>query len=58
MELYLFVLREGKNIFLARQFLAWLRLLARRGHGFHTQISEDLSRFLSYFREKIVLNIT
>ena len=37
MELYLFVLREGKNIFLARQFSARPRLLARRGHGFHTR---------------------
>ena len=37
MELYLFVLREGKNIFLARQFSARPRLLARRSHGFHTR---------------------
>ena len=31
------MLREGKNIFLARQFSARPRLLARRGHGFHTR---------------------
>ena len=30
MELHLFVLRERKNIFLARHFSA------RHGHGFHT----------------------
>ena len=41
MELYLFVLREGKNIFLARQFSARPRLLARRGHGFHTRPSNS-----------------
>ena len=28
---------KGKNIFLARQFSARPRLLARRGHGFHTR---------------------
>ena len=31
------MLREGKNIFLARQFSARPRLPARRGHGFHTR---------------------
>ena len=31
MELHLLVLREMKNIFLARQ------ISARRGHGFHTR---------------------
>ena len=31
------MLREGKNIFLARHFSALPRLLARRGHGFHTR---------------------
>ena len=31
------MLREGKNIFLAWQLSARPRLLARRGHGFHTR---------------------
>ena len=37
MEIYLFVLREGKNIFLAQLILARPRQEAHRGHGFHTR---------------------
>ena len=37
MELYLFALREGKNIFLARQILAWQISARQRRHGFHNR---------------------
>ena len=54
------MLREGKNIFLARQFSARPRQLARRGHGFHTRPSlSEVSHIIdSIYHNKLILSLS